>query len=146
LDWQEAQPLSQYLGYTLAMFLSNDILFGSHANWINNHIKKEGLFYLQDREESLKRFKLGQIAYRETAIGGCITTSNCDKNMLDILSINCIKSGCVNFVGSKKKLERILALQTRRVHELYIMAPDSPEYRSEKSDLEFLNSIMNKII
>ncbi|EGC7113008.1 hypothetical protein H9T43_002180 [Salmonella enterica] len=145
-DWQEAQPLSQYLGYTLAMFFSNDVLFGSYGHWINNQIDKGGVIYLQDREETLKRFKLGQIAYRETAIGGCITTSKCDKKLLDILSINCIKSGCVNFVGSRKKLERILALQNRRVEELFTMAPESPEYRSEKSDLEFLNSIMNKII
>lgn len=140
-EWQDTQVISQYLGYAAAVIFSDDALFGGHGNWITRHQKNEGNIIQHDRVVTIERFKLGLMAFRETAIGGCIATTQCEKGLLDVFSVSCIKSGCANLVGSYRKLERVIAMQYRRVEQLRELAPHSPEFRSELSDLEYLLSV-----
>jgi hypothetical protein len=41
---------------------------------------------------TLKRFQKGELAYRETILGGCVKIGDCDKNPLDILHVECLTS------------------------------------------------------
>ena len=65
--------------------LTDEILFGAHPHWIKTRMQSnsEGIV-LNDRTETLKRFKKDEIAYRETLIGGCTNNKECDSNPLDI--------------------------------------------------------------
>lgn len=139
-EWRETQPISQYLGYAAAVIFSDEELFGGHGNWVKHRLK-DGDIILHDREVTLERFKKGLVAFRETAIGGCVNTKECDSGVLDLLDLACLKKGCKNLVGSPKKLDRAIAVQRKRVEALKSLSPTSPEYRSELSDLDVLLSV-----
>ncbi|MBA8735800.1 hypothetical protein [Chromobacterium violaceum] len=144
IEWRKTQPISQYLGYAASVIFSDDELFGGHGNWIKHRLKG-GDIILHDRKVTLERFKKGQMAFRETAIGGCVSTQACDSGILDVLDLACLKKGCKNLVGSPKKLERAIAVQRKRVAALEALSPVSPEYRSERSDLEVLLSAKDSL-
>ena len=136
VEWQETQPISQYLSYVANFLLSDDIHFGAHVNWVDHHLKDSDGTLLLNREETLKRFKAGQLAYKETILGGCVKIGECDTNPLDHLEVNCLANHCKNMVGRLDKLNRVIAVQMHRVKRLEAMDPMSSEFRNEKSDLE----------
>ncbi|MDZ7921694.1 hypothetical protein [Rhodoferax sp.] len=71
LEWQETHSESAALSYVLNVLLSDDILFGGHANWVEHRLKGLDGSVMIDRAATLRRFKKGELAYRETLIGGC---------------------------------------------------------------------------
>lgn len=135
LEWQRAQPESAALSYVLNVLLSNDILFGGHANWVEHTFKGSEGVILVDRETTLRRFKKGEISYKETPFGGCTKVGECEQPVLNWLHVDCLKSNCRNLVGNLNKLERVIAAQNRMVKAL---DQSTIEYRIEKADLEVL--------
>lgn len=145
-EWNEAQPVSQFLSYTInVLFADNSELFGVHPYWIKSRLRDSDGIVELDREATLKKFKRGEMAYRETLLGGCVKIGPCDKNPLDLLHTDCIESHCKNFVGNKKKLERVISAQTNFVKNLEKIDPESPEYRHEKINLSVLKSVLKNI-
>lgn len=140
-EWQEAQPVSSALSYILNVLLSDDVLFGGHGNWVDNRLRGQDGEIIVDRAITIQQFKRGELAYRETPLGGCTNTENCDKIAIKWLDVECI-SGCKNLIGRLPKLERVIAAQTKLLGTL---SPDSIEYRSEKADLDVLVSTRDKI-
>jgi hypothetical protein len=143
-EWRDTQPVSQYLGYVANVLLTDDTLFGGHANWVHARIPSKNGIIQHDREATLDRFKHGQMAYRETAIGGCVNTGTCESGMLDVLDISCLKTNCKNLIVNSNRLDRAIAAQTKRVNSLAAAAPDSPEFRSEQADLNVLIQARDK--
>jgi integrase len=145
VEWQEAQPVSQYLGYAINVLLCEQSdLFGVHSHWIKHRVtNSDGIIQL-DRAETLTRFKRGELAYKETLLGGCVKVGECSKNPLDIMQVECLKEHCKYLVGSKKKLERVIAAQSRLTDQL---AKDSTsaEYRHEKAILATLQGTLNSL-
>lgn len=135
LEWQRAQPESAALSYVLNVLLSNDILFGGHANWVEHTLRDSEGLILVDRETTLRRFKRGEISYKETPIGGCTKVGECEHPVLNWLHVDCLKSNCRNLVGNLSRLERVIAAQDKMVKAL---DPGTIEYRIEKADLEVL--------
>ncbi|WP_216595358.1 hypothetical protein, partial [Chromobacterium subtsugae] len=135
LEWQQAQPESAALSYVLNVLLSNDILFGGHANWVEHRLKDSKGVLLADRETTLRRFRKGEISYRETPIGGCTKVGECDQPALNWLHVDCLRDNCRNLVGNLTKLERVIAAQDKMVKALDL---STIEYRTEKADLELL--------
>ncbi|MFD1122453.1 hypothetical protein ACFQ2T_08070 [Methylophilus flavus] len=135
LEWQRAQPESAALSYVLNVLLSNDILFGGHANWVEHILKDSKGVILVDRETTLRRFKKGEISYKETPFGGCTKVGECEQPALNWLHVDCLKSNCRNLVGNLTKLERVIAAQDKMVKAL---DQGTIEYRIEKADLEVL--------
>lgn len=145
-EWKETQPVSQFLSYTINVLLAdNSKLFGVHPYWIKNRLRNSDGIVELDRQITLKKFKRGEMAYRETLLGGCVKIGTCDKNPLDLLHTDCIDSHCKNFVGNKKKLERVISAQTNFVKNLANIDPESAEYRHEKINLSVLKSALNSI-
>lgn len=145
-EWQETQPISQYLAYAAHVLLTDETdLFGVHPHWIATRLRNDEGVITVDRETTLKRFKKGEIAYRETLLGGCVKVGECDKNPLDILHVDCITSHCKNMVGSKKKLATVIAVQSSWVERLKLNEASSPEYRHEKKNLEILVTTLENI-
>lgn len=145
-EWQEAQPVSQYLSYAAHVLMTDETLFGAHPNWIDHRLKNDQGIVLFDRETTLKRFQKGQIAYRETPIGGCINVGECDLAPGSVLDVECLSNHCKNMVGSLPKLERVIAVQTRRVDKLRRLDPQSPECRNEEADLAVLVATRDKVL
>lgn len=142
LEWQETQLVSNGLSYLLNVLLSDDVLFGGYANWLDHRLRDPDQTVLIDREVTLHRFKKGELAYRETALGGCVKVGECDQTPIRWLNVDCL-SGCRNLVGRLSKLERVIVAQSRMVESL---DPESFEFRTEKADLDVLIATRDKVI
>lgn len=145
-EWQESQPISQFLSYAAHVLLKDETLFGVHSHWIEHRLRDSDGIVLFDRAVTLKRFQKGEIAYQETPLGGCVRVGECDKNPLDLIHVECITTHCKNLVGSKSKLERVIAAQNNRVEKLKQINPKSPEYRHENADLTVLKKTLENVL
>jgi len=141
--WQETQSESAGLSYILNVLLSDDILFGGHASWIKNILSENDDRISFDREVTLSQFKKGELAYKETLLGGCISTEPCKQSALKWINTECLENGCKNLVCSLSKLERIIIAQEKLVNSL---DDNLLEYRTEKTDLEILISARDKAL
>lgn len=132
-EWQETQPESQALAYIANVLLSDERLFGAHGVWLESHVKRQGhVLTLDDRASTLKRFKAGEMAYRETTLGGCTEITPCDKKAMRSI-IACFD--CSKTVIKLPRLTCLIAAQTHLVEQL---DPTTIEWRTESADLEIL--------
>lgn len=142
-EWQQTQAESSALAYIFNVLMSNTPLYGGHVHWVENTLKsKEGLLLI-DRKQTLKRFKNGEIAYKETIIGGCTKVGACNQAAINWLQINCLKDNCRNLIVSLPKLERVITAQEKLIKFLDIT---SLEYRTEISHLQILNETKAKMM
>ncbi len=135
-EWQELQPISAAYSYIINVLLSDDVLFGGHANWVDHRMRGADGAVVVNREITIRSFKRGELAYRETALGGCTNTDACDQIAIKWLDVDCV-SGCRNLVGRLSKLDRVIAAQGKLVSALDI---SSVEFRIEKADLDTLTA------
>lgn len=140
-EWREMQPVSSALSYILNVLTTDDVLFGAHSNWVEHRLYGKDGALLVDREATIKRFQKGELAYKETFLGGCTSTEVCTTQPIKWLDIDCVK-GCKNMVGRASKLDRAIAAQTRFVESL---DPATPEFRTEHADLQVLLNARQKV-
>lgn len=133
-EWRDMQPISAALTYMQDITKTDDKLFGAHIEWVEKKLRGDDGKIQLDREATIKRFKNGELSYKETPVGGCTFVGQCEVQPIKWLHIECIK-GCKNMVGRLSKLERVISAQTRLVERL---TPGSIEYRSESADLQIL--------
>lgn len=145
-EWQETQPISQFMSYAAHVLLTDEKLFGVHPHWISNQLRNSDGIVVFDREETLKRFKRGEMAYKETLIGGCVKVGECDNNPLGLLEIDCLSAHCKNLVGNVSKLERVIAVQCNTVEKLKRIDQKSPDYRHEKANLDVLKATLTNVL
>lgn len=141
-EWQTTQPESSGLSYMLNALLTDNVLTGGHADWASRHLKGPENVLLIDRDMTMKRFRKGEMAYRETILGGCTNVGTCDKVAIQWLHIDCIRDNCKNLVCSVPKLERVIAAQRKMVLSL---DETTVEYRTEKEDLSTLINVLTKV-
>lgn len=123
------------------MLLTDEVLFGAHGNWVENRLRGPCDTVIVDREATLRRFKKGELAYRETSLGGCANTQTCDKLPIGWLNIECAK-GYRHFVDRLPKLERAITIQTKLIKSV---EPTSAEFRIENNDLDVLIKARDKV-
>ena len=130
------KPELDTLAYIKNVIFSDEQLFGTHGTFIERNIKtkeeSQKLYLLENREKTIKQFKNGEIAYKETAIGGCISTESCDY-LLTRSIVAC--SGCDSSIVKKSKLDNIIKEQKEFIE---FLDKDSVEYRTEIADLREL--------
>lgn len=134
LEWQETTPVSAALSYILNVLHSDEILFGGHANWIERNLRTSDGVILVDREATIRRFKKGELSYRENILGGCTNVNECKQVAIKWLEIECI-GNCTNLVGKIPKLEQAITAQKRRLDKLDSY---SIEFRCGQEDLSVL--------
>lgn len=142
-EWQETQGESAGLSYMKNVLFSDEQLFGSHALWLKQRLKGPDGAVVLDREVTKKRFAKGELAYRDTLIGGCTNPKTCDKPALNLLDVECLRDSCKHLVGNLPKLERVIFVQKRLVDRL---DPNTVEHRTEKADLAVLESARDRIL
>lgn len=140
-EWQNMQPVSAGLSYILNVLIFDGVIFGGHASWVDNRLRDSSGAVVFDRETTMRRFKKGELSYRETILGGCTKVGDCEDVIIRWLDIDCLK-GCPNLVVKLPSLGRIIAAQTRLVGSL---TPGSPEHRFEKADLEVLLAVRENV-
>lgn len=143
LEWQATKRESEGLSYILNVLMADGGLTGGHANWVKYRIKGENDVILVDRETTMRRFKKGEMAFRETLVGGCTNTGECDKVGFRWLDVDCLRDNCKNLVCNPKKLQRVITAQENMIAYL---DHTSVEYRTEMADLEVLVTARDKAL
>ncbi len=143
VEWRTTKTESAALSYIFNVLLSDDVLVGGHAHWVAHRLKGPDGVLLLDREQTMRRFKRGELAYQETLIGGCTKVGPCDKPALDWLNIKCLTDNCRNLVCNVAKLDRAIAAQERLVARL---DQQTLQYRTEKADLAALVGARSKVL
>lgn len=141
-EWQETQPVSGALSYLMNAVYSDEVLFGGHVQWLEKNAKDAQGTIFVDREATIRRFKKGELAYRETILGGCTSTQGCETTTLTTFDAKCL-SGCSNMVGRLPRLERVIAVQSRFVEAL---APGTVEHRTEVANLDALLAARGRVL
>ena len=135
LEWQSTQAESSAISYRVNVLLTDQVLFGAHATWVRQQLKRTEGTVLADRIVTLKRFKKGEMAYKETILGGCTNIGPCEKVAVRWLHTACVVDDCKNLVGNASKLDLVITAQTRLIEGLDL---HSVEYRTEMQDLQTL--------
>ena len=138
------KPEADAIAYIRDVLQTNEQLYGAHGKFVEHYTKKSPQYVLlkQDRDDLIKQFKNGDIAYKETPLGACTTIIPCDKMAFRNITA-CIS--CERAIIKPSKLERVIARQSLFVKELEQMDSNSVEYRTEMSELKGLERYRNKI-
>lgn len=144
-DMQKLEPELQALAYIKEVLFSDERLYGLHGKVVENSIKKdndETLRYslLENREKTIKRFKNGEIAYKSTALGGCIATEACDSRLTRSITA-CFD--CYGGILKKSKVDKVIEKQKQFIE---FLDKDSIEYKTEIDDLKTLKDMSKKLI
>jgi len=135
-DFDKLKPEIETLEYIKNVIFSDEQLFGVHGTFIERNIKNKNTsqkdYILENREKTLQQFKKGEIAYKETALGGCISTEACDYALTRSI-VAC--GGCDSSIIKKSKLDNVINKQKEFIE---FLDKDSIEYRTEMGDLEEL--------
>ena len=140
-EWRKAVHVSAALSYDINVVGTAKPRFGGHAHWMQVRSGDENGVISTDRAATLKKFKNGELAYRETALGGCTSVTHCDHAALEIFSRECIK-GCANLVGDLEKLKKLIDAQTKFVSRLM---PGTNEHTMEARDLASLEQALLEV-
>ena len=138
------KPEADAIAYLHNVLQSSEQLYGAHGKFVEHNIRKstQGVLLKQSRDNLIKQFKKGAIAYKETPLGVCTTITPCDKKAFRNINA-CIS--CDRAVIKLSKLERVIARQSLFVDELKQMDSNSVEYRTEMAELNALSSYREKI-
>lgn len=138
-EWQETQPISQYLSYATHVLLEHEQnLFGSHSQWVRTRLKDRNGLMLESRETTLIRFQKGEMAYMPTPVGGCTNPGTCDKNPIDVLHVECVTENCKHLVGNFTKTERVIKIKSRELEAMRKSSSNLPELMHEEAELKKL--------
>ena len=138
------KPELDTLAYIKNVIFSDEKLFGVHGNFVENNTKQNNhefkTYFLENRDKTLKQFKNGEIAYKETALGGCIATEACDSRLTRSITA-CFD--CHGGVLKKSKVDNVIQKQKEFIS---FLDPSSIEYRTEVEDLNRLEELKSKLI
>lgn len=140
-EWQATQPESSALGYIFSVLMAGAAMTGGHGAWVQHRMRDEHGTVLFDRDKTVKMFKRGELAYRETLLGGCTNTGACDQRAFDWLDADCL-AGCQHMVVKLPNVERVIAALSRHVSNL---DETSLEYRTQSGYLTMLTAAKNKL-
>ena len=131
-DWNAAKAESSFLAYQLGILFTDEDLLGRGVKQIANTVVS------YSRSETLKLFEEGKIAYKETVLGGCLSTEDCKILPLEPIGLECLEKNCVNQIVSPKRLEYVIRSQEGVVASLEKVEPGSVEHRLEVASLHVL--------
>lgn len=144
-DIETMKPELETLAYIKDVLYSDEKLYGAHGKFVENNTKaKNGdnfiLFFANNRDKTLQLFKNGEIAYKNTALGGCISMEACDSRIARSTTA-CFD--CYGGILKKSKVDNVIQKQKEFMEYL---DKDSIEYRTEMDDLNKLEDLRNKLI
>ena len=138
------KPELDTLAYIKNVIFSDEKLFGVHGNFVENNTKQNNhefkTYFLENRDKTLKQFKNGEIAYKETALGGCIATEACDSRLIRSITA-CFD--CHGGVLKKSKVDNVIQKQKEFIS---FLDPSRNEKRTEVEDLNRLEELKSKLI
>ena len=143
-DFNILKPELDTLAYIKNVIFSDEKLFGAHGHFVENQNKQNNqefnTYFLENRDKTFNQFKNGEIAYKETALGGCISTEACDSRLTRSITA-CFD--CHGGILKKSKVDNVIQKQREFIS---FLDPSSIEYRTEIEDLNKLEELKSKLI
>lgn len=131
-EWQAGQAESSYFGYALGILFSGEEPFGRGAQ------RMAGTVTQHTRQETLRMFRDGKLAYSETVFGGCVSTETCKVQPLEPIPFACMETSCMNQVVYGKRLDHVIRTQEGVVATLAHHGNEGVEHRLELANLQVL--------
>lgn len=131
-EWKAAKAESSYFAYAFGVLFSDEDLLGQGAQRMANTVES------RNRQDTLRLFEENKLAYRETPLGGCVSTEDCKTDPLEPIPYDCLETNCVNLVVQAKRLEHVIKHQEVAVATLASDEAGSVEHRLEASHLKVL--------
>jgi hypothetical protein len=131
-EWNAAKAESSYFGYAFGVLFSDEDLLGQGVQRMASAVES------RSRHETLRLFEQKKLAYRETPLGGCVSTEECKTEPLEPIPYDCLHTNCVNMVVFGKRLEHVIEYQEKAVARLASDENGSVEHRLEVKHLELL--------
>jgi hypothetical protein len=131
-EWNAAKAESSFFGFAMGLLFCNEDLMGQGAE------RMAGTVSNRTRQDTLQLFKQGKLAYRETVLGGCVSTEECKAQPLEPIPIECLETNCMNLVVFSKRLDHVIRSQETVVAMLERDEPGSVEHRLEADNLRVM--------
>lgn len=131
-EWQAAKAESSYFAYAFGVLFSDEDLLGRGAQRMASTVES------RSRQDTLRLFEENKLAYRETPLGGCVSTEACKTDPLEPIPYDCLETNCVNLVVFGKRLDHVIKFQEMAVATLDRDEAGSVEHRLEARHLEVL--------
>jgi len=91
-------------------------------------------------DETLKQFKNGELRFKETPIGGCTSTEECNEKLHHSL-IACL--GCESAIIKSKKLKKVTIKYEERINKMEALEYSFiPQVNSAKEDLKIMKKAL----
>ena len=138
-EWNAAKSESSYYAYALSVLFNEDDLLGRGSQHMANVICS------RSHEDTLRLFQENKIAYRETPLGGCVSTEPCKIEPMEPIPYQCLEANCINQVVFSKRLDHIIQFQKSAVAALEQNEHGSVEHRLEARHLEILLTARDRL-
>ena len=138
-EWKAAKAESSYFAYALGVLFSEENLLGQGAQRMANTVES------RSRRDTLSLFEENKLAYRETPLGGCVSTEACKTDPLEPIPYHCLETNCVNLVVFGKRLDHVIKFQEVAVATLERDDAGSVEHRLEARHLEVLLKVSERL-
>lgn len=143
-DINNLKPELDTLAYIKNVIFSDEKSFGIHGSFVEKNTKKIKKdfkkYFFENREKTLKQFKNGEMAYKETALGSCVSTEACDSRLIRSIT-SCFD--CHGGVLKKSKVDNVIQKQKEFIS---FLDKNSIEYKTEIDELHKLENLRNKLI
>lgn len=138
-EYQSLKPEADFFAFIFGTMMNEDSLKGSvgkNYEQLKPKTSKGVTEIYLARNQTIKKFEKGLLSWKETPLGGCMSTSVCTKKLLGSLSV-CLT--CEDAVIMEQKLRSTIKFQENFLSRL---EKNSPEYRAEASELEKLKQML----
>jgi hypothetical protein len=132
-EWNAAKAESSYFGYTLGLLFNDESFLSGVAEQ-----RMHGVVESRSRLDTLRLFEQNKLAYRETVLGGCVSTEECKSQPLEPIPYDCLENSCPNMVVFSKRLQAVVRSQQAVVTTLERTERGSVEHRLEVRHLDVL--------
>lgn len=132
-----------YAQFEEGVINSSSRLFGGAGTYLQLQKDREQLLKVfPDRDETVKRMKKGEIAYKASLFGACINPESCEKISFTAIT-SCLS--CAHAVFDTASAEKMLKAVQRLQRVRDTQTPNSLLYGQMDSDIMALNKTIQKI-
>ena len=139
LEMNQIKPEIDAISYIENVLLSNEKLYGAHGKFIESLRDENKIFFKKDRAKIIQKFKNGELAFKETALGACVTIEPCNESLLGSIT------ACVDCAFAAHKISKIKKLIDEQNYLISVLDKNSVEYRTEKIELEKLKTFLKTV-
>lgn len=131
------KPLADATTFTRDIIQSDEPLWGVQGEALTEGFSNEesGAVLNKSREDLVREFTAGRIAYSETPLGACMSVSHCSRRPT-LTVASCV--GCISAVIKPSKVDSAIESLERLIPRIVRNSTDDFEWRSERAELDTL--------